>query len=74
MCAHNFMGSLGEDQIADLRPSVDCVEWLEGVSVPESYMAISGSSACGQETILMGRPADSFYSRSVFMEFHDGLV
>ena len=74
MRAYDLMSCLREHQVADLGPCVNGVQWLQRVSVPEPNVTIGCSTASGQETILMGRPADSLDCRRVLMELHNGLV
>ena len=47
---------------------------LKRVSVPEADMAISSTTTCRQETILVRRPADSLHCSCVLVEFHDWFI
>jgi hypothetical protein len=73
MGADDLIHVLGKHQIAYLRSCVDAANWLESVSVPEPDASVSCTSSGGQKAVLMRAPTYSFYSSSVFREFHKRL-
>jgi hypothetical protein len=70
MSADDLIHVLGKHQIAHLGTCVDAANWLKGVGVPEPDASVSCATSGGQKAILMRAPTYSFYSSSVFREFH----
>jgi len=44
MCADDFVCVFGEHEIANLRTSINIVDWLESVGVPETNASICSST------------------------------
>lgn len=68
-----LIDSLWEHKVADLWASVNVVDGLQGVSVPEPNASVGSSSSWSKKTVLMGRPTDGFDSSSVVRELGLGL-
>lgn len=73
MGADDLIHILGKHQIAHLGSCVYAANWLESVSVPEPDASVSSATSGGQKAVLMRAPTYSFYSSSVFREFHKRL-
>lgn len=71
---YNLVVVLTEHQVTNLTSSVDRVNWLQRQRVPELNASISGTSACGEKSVLMRRPANCFYSSGVLRESSHGLA
>ena len=69
MSGNNFIGGLGENQITDLRVSFYRLHLLALDCIPEFYALVSSPSTRGEDTMLMGRPGDGFYSGLMAAEF-----
>ena len=74
MCWNNFVCGLGEHQVTNLWTGVDVVNWLEGMSVPETDASIGCTSTSGKEARLVGIPSDSFDGSLMLAELGDGLL
>lgn len=74
MRADNLMSRLGKHQVAHLRASVNGMQRLQRMGVPETDVSVSSASTCRKKPVLVGRPADCLYSGCMLMEFHDRLV
>lgn len=54
--AYNFVHILAEMQIADLRPSFNCIDLLHLSGVPESNASVSSATSTSQKSMLVRRP------------------
>jgi hypothetical protein len=73
MGGNDFVGGFGEHQIADLRASIDVVDWLKSVCVPETNATIGSTSTSGKKTSLVGVPCDCFDSSLMLAELGGSL-
>ena len=58
MRAHQLIDIFTEEQITDLRPSVNTVHHFPKVRVPESNTPVSSPTARRQQPMLMRRPGE----------------
>ena len=69
MSRHYFICCFREHQVANLRPSVNVVDWLQAVGVPEPDASVCSTATRGQETILIWIPGNCFYCGLMLTEF-----
>lgn len=66
MSWNDFVCCFGEHQVAHLRASVDMIDWLKSMSVPESNTSVGGTSTSGKKTCLIWIPCNGF-DRSIML-------
>lgn len=65
MSAYQLIVSLWENQITDLRPCVDCANWLQGLSVPKPDVLICCATASRKQSAMKRTPINRFDSCTV---------
>ena len=73
MSGDDFICGLGEHQIANLRSSINVVDWLKSMSVPESNATISSTSTCCEKSSLVWIPGNGFDGGIMFAELSSSL-
>jgi hypothetical protein len=73
MGGNNFVCGFGKHQVAYLRSSINVVDWLKSMSVPESNTTIGSTSTCRQKPSLVWVPGNRFDSRLMLAELSGSL-
>lgn len=68
MSGNDFICCFGEHQVADLTSSIDVVDLLQGMSVPETDALVCSATACCKNASLVGVPSNSLDCSCVFAE------
>jgi len=73
MGGDNFICSLRKHQIANLRSSIDVVDLLKSMGVPESNATISSASTCCKKSSLVWIPCNGFDGRLMLAKLGSSL-
>ena len=74
MSRNDFICCFREHEVAHLGPSIDVVDWLEAVGVPEPNASVCGTATCCQQSGLIWVPSNSFHCSLVLTEFCLGTL
>lgn len=72
MRTHDFLGVLGEHQIAHLRPRVNAVQQRTVEGVPELDGLVGRASARSQDSMVVRTPSNALHRSGVRGKFTDG--